>query len=311
MAITNSLPAYVQEQNAALLRKAILGSKSAKLFSLQTGCKLKAAINLLSTAVTLQDGSACGWNEAGSSTLSQRIITAKLLKVNQSFCDKTLLNSCMQHEVRVAAGQAKLPFETDFINGVLEDVDNKVEKLVWQGDTTSTDTLLKLNDGLLKILYATTGGVPTANKLTYAADLSTSNVKAAIDAVLMAIPDEIIDKAVIFVGYDTYRKFVMALQTLNWYHYAGDGVDNGEINYPGSNVKIIAVSGLNGTGAIVAGDPKNFYYGVDMAGDEEKFDFWYSQDNQEFRLAVQFATGVQVAFPDQVIVSKKAVAAAG
>ena len=60
---------------------------------------------------------------------------------------------------------------------------------------------------------------------------------------------------------------------------------------------------LNGTKKIVAGDLKgNFFYGTDLEGDQEVFDLWYSKDNQEFRLAIKFNAGVQVAFPDQVVV---------
>ena len=36
-----------------------------------------------------------------------------------------------------------------------------------------------------------------------------------------------------------------------------------------------------------------------MQNDNETFDFWYSKDNQEFRLAINFVEGVQVAFPDE------------
>ena len=54
---------------------------------------------------------------------------------------------------------------------------------------------------------------------------------------------------------------------------------------------------------IVAADAENIYFGVDMEGDEEKFDMWYSQDNQEFRLAINFNAGVQVAFPDEVVIA--------
>lgn len=58
---------------------------------------------------------------------------------------------------------------------------------------------------------------------------------------------------------------------------------------------------MNGTKKVVAADfANNIFYGTDMEGDEEIFDLWYSKDNQEFRLAINFA-GVQVAFPDQVV----------
>ena len=43
-----------------------------------------------------------------------------------------------------------------------------------------------------------------------------------------------------------------------------------------------------------------------MMNDEEKFELWYSQDFREFRLAIEFNAGVQVAFPDEVVLGAKA-----
>ena len=63
---------------------------------------------------------------------------------------------------------------------------------------------------------------------------------------------------------------------------------------------------LDGTGIIVAGDKRNFFHGVDMLGDQEKFDLWYSKDNREFRLAVEFNLGSQVAYPNKVVISQNA-----
>ena len=36
-------------------------------------------------------------------------------------------------------------------------------------------------------------------------------------------------------------------------------------------------------------------------GDEEVFKLWYSDDNQEFRLAIRAIAGVQYAFSDRVV----------
>ena len=73
------------------------------------------------------------------------------------------------------------------------------------------------------------------------------------------------------------------------------------------NVKIVAVNGLNDTvGAdyIVAGSLSNMFYGCDLSDDQEKWDMWYSQDNRTFRLAIEFMAGVQVAFPDMIVLGK-------
>lgn len=122
-------------------------------------------------------------------------------------------------------------------------------------------------------------------------------------AVYAAIPTAVLDGAVIFVGEDTYRAFTMQLVEKNYHFYDGN-YENGTTYVPGTNVKVVAVNGLNGTGAVVAGNPDNFFYGCDMVNDQEKFDFWYSKDNREFRLAIEFNAGVQVAYPSEVILAQ-------
>lgn len=304
--IVSNLPTYVEQNSDKLLKSAILGAESAKMFSLQTGVKTQTALNLLNTSIEFQDGKACGWKAAGTSTITQRKITAPIIKVNMNFCEKDLLNTCLQYDVRVAAGQKTLPFEQDFISQVIDNVNLNVEKLIWQGDITKTsDVVLKWTDGLIKTLKAADGITVADNKLTHAA-ITKANVISVIDDVVLAIPTEVLNKAVIFLGYDTYRLYVMALQAANLYHNNGDGLDKGEIFYQGSNIKIKAVAGLNGTSEIVAADPENFFYGTDLQNDQEKFDFWYSKDAQEFRLAIEFSVGDQVAFPNEVVISSLA-----
>jgi hypothetical protein len=89
--VMTSLTAYVQEQRLPLIKNAVLKAKSASLFNLQTDIKTSAALNLLSTAVEFGDGLTCGWDEAGTSTLSQRILETGNVKVNMAFCDKEML----------------------------------------------------------------------------------------------------------------------------------------------------------------------------------------------------------------------------
>ena len=88
----------------------------------------------------------------------------------------------------------------------------------------------------------------------------------------------------------------------NYYHYAANGYPVEEFVMPGTNTKVIAVNGLNGTGAIVAADLNNLFYGCDMMNDAEIFDLWYSKDFREYRLAIQFNAGVQVGVPQEVVI---------
>jgi hypothetical protein len=296
--VMTSLTSYVEQRRLPLIKEAVLKAKSASLFNLQTDIKTSAALNLLSTAIQFGDGLACGWDEAGTQTLSQRILATGNIKINMAYCDKEMLKYWTQYQVRVAAGQKTLPFEEDFVNAVVENVKAAIETAIWQGDTSSQTNNLKYFDGLLKILKNAAGTVDVTITGTSAYD--------DIMAVYNAIPEKVLDGASILVGSDTFRKFIQELVAKNYYHYSGENL-NGEIMLPGSQVKVIAVNGLNGTDKIVAGQlDKNFFYGCDMMNDEEKFELWYSQDFREFRLAIEFNAGVQVAFPDEVVLGAKA-----
>ena len=283
----SALTAYVDEQRLPLIRKTIFAAPSVKHFNLQTGVKHSAALNILNTTVAFGDGATCGWDEAGRSAFSQRTLEVGNYKVNMSFCDKAMLKYWNGYDVRVAAGQKTLPFEEDFVNGVIDGVAEKLETIIWQG-VKATDKI----DGILTIL----GKEGTVIK----SEAGTTIYDSVLNA-YKAIPAKKLDKAAMFLGVDKFRDLVLELTAKNLYHYNPAVDEKMEIVLPGTNTRVIAVSGLNGKSNVVAADPENIYYGVEMEGDEEKFDLWYSQDNQEFRLAINFNAGVQVAFPDEVV----------
>lgn len=290
--IMTSLPEYVEQRRLPLIAAAVLGGDTAKLFNLQTDVKTSAALNLLTTDVEFGDGSECGWDEAGAQTLSQRILETGLIKINMAYCDKTMLKYWTQYQVRVAAGDKELPFEEYFISEVIKDVKAKLEKAIFSGDKNSNDDNLNKFDGLLKIL----GAESTVKTFTKGA-----SVYESVIAAYMAIPEEALEGATILVGADDFRSFVQGMVEKNLFHYdPARPVDM--VLIPGTTVAVRKANGLNGTHKIIAGQlDKNFFYGVDMVNDEEKFEFWYSKDNREFRLAIEFNAGVQVAFPDQIV----------
>ena len=288
-----ALTAYVDEQRLPLIRKTVFAAPSTRYFNLQTGVKHAAALNLLNTDVVFGDGSACGWNESGSTAFSQRILEVGNFKVNMSFCDKAMLKYWMGYDVRVAAGQKSLPFEEDFVAGIIDGVRVKLENLIWNG-VKADDGM----DGLLTILDA-------ASASTINTTLATgTTIYDKVLAVYKDIPAGKLESASIFMGIDKFRDLVLELTAKNLYHYDPQVDSNLEIVLPGTSTKVRGVYGLNTKKAIVAADGENIYFGVDMEGDEEKFDLWYSQDNQEFRLAINFNAGVQVAFPDEIVVAK-------
>ena len=293
----STLGNYVEEKRLPLIAKSFLRGKTIDLIQIETGVLQDTALNLVSASVTFGDGASCGWNATDGIALSQRLLKPTFLKINQAFCDKDLLKKWASYEVKLAAGREQLPFEEKFMEEIANAINESIEKLVWQGDSSNDNE----PDGFLKILEAVGSGVVST---TWTAGTTAYN---EIKAVYNAIPANIIDKedTVIFVGEETYREFIQNLVAANLYHFSPD-YKAGEYMVPGTSVKVIAVNGLNGTGKIVAGRLSNFFYGVGAEDDKDTFDFWYSKDNREFRLAAYFAIAVQVAYPNEIVLGKQA-----
>lgn len=283
--ITTALSEYVEERRLPLIKRAILGANSLGMINRQSGVKGTAALNLISTDPVVADASACGFDAAGTSELSQRMIETKPLKVNMEFCEKTLKNTWAEYNLRWIAEDKAIPFEEYILSEIADKVAAKVESYLWMGDSG-----LSLS-GLTQIAAAD-GGVEV--------ELATgTSAYDAIQSVYMAIPEAILDRAVIFVPVATFRSFMQDLVAKNYFHYDPQNQNFDSFLFPGTNVRVQKVNGLEDF--IIAGDPNNLFFGYDIEDAPETFDVWYSKDDRVERVAVEWNQGAQIAYPDQVV----------
>jgi hypothetical protein len=298
----NSISTYVDQTKVGLIGKTITSAKTVDYLTMQVGVKGSTALNLLTNTVYFQNGNSCSFSNSGSSTLSQRNIVPGIIKVNKEYCPDSLLGYWAGYEVEVKAGKKTLPFQEMLINKDIESIGSALEKAIWQGDTNSSDVNLNKFDGLIKIIDAVSGSTQNAANGGITG-ITSSNIITLVNNVYAAIPSELIDKedVIIFAGNDTFRTYVMALAAANLYHYTGTVDGKMEVVIPGTSIKMIGVPGLIGTNRMFAFQTANVYFGTDLENDKEAFDFWYSQDDRNYKLEVKFSAGVQVAFPDQIV----------
>ena len=294
----NAITGYVEQKRLPIIRNAVIGAKSLKYMNPNVDVKGKAVLNILNTEAKFNDGSDCGWEDTTEGTFTQRTIETGQIAVNMSLCDKALAKTWMGYEVKaglVGEGE-KAPFEEDLVNGIVENVQGNLEKAIWQGDKSSLDVNLNKFDGFGKV---TASGTVT---VTYA---TSDTAKKIISDVYAALPAEVFSKGdvIIYISDTLYRKYVQELIAANLYHFVEDA-KNDYIVLPGdSRVKVVGTAGLDGTskGEIYASYAENFNFGTDLVGDTANVDAWYSKDNREFRFAMDFNFGVQVAFPGLVV----------
>ena len=300
----SGLSAFTDENKMDLIKKAILTGRSLEFMTIQPDIKSSATINILDSTLVGQAGS-CGFNSDGTTILSQRTLSVDAIKVNESICIDTLEAYYTQKMMNPGSYNESIPFEQLYSEDKAEKIADMLESIVWKGDKSGSGNIA-LADGLLKVIDAE-GSVVDGNvgAVTAATGITAGNVVEIIDGMVESVPADIIDAddLILFVGYDVYRVYAKALRNANLFHYTGAENQGQEFSQmvPGTNVKVVAVKGLNGTNRMVLSRVANLYIGTDLLNDAEQFSIFYSKDNDEVRFVAKLKVGSQVAFPELVV----------
>ncbi|PZR11189.1 MAG: hypothetical protein DI539_20855 [Flavobacterium psychrophilum] len=301
----NALAEYVNEQSFPILRKAIMGSKTIDLFEKQVGIKHSAALNFMDVDAVFQSNAAGETIQSiGDTTFTQRFITVNPVAVRQDYDVRWLNDKYLQTQVKSGSADDEIPFEADLIGRLVEKINESTEIAVWQGDVTltgSSNVNKNKFNGFIKLL----DGEASVVKVT-GATITAANVIAQVDLIYTKIPVELYDKAdtAIYMGMDTYVMYTQALKNANMFHYSVDGGDTFVV--PGTNTKVYALNGLNGTGRIYAGQTSNFVTGHDLLGEEDNATAGYIFESEKVKVKIAFKMGVQVKFPSQIVTYKAA-----
>ena len=298
------LTTYTEQQRLPLITKAVFSARTASLFTKQVGIKSAATLNLMDTDAAFQSGTACGWNVAGAAsgntTFTQRTITVAPLKIQEALCPRSLEQYWMQSQLTAGSTYDGVPFEQAFAEQKALRIAEALENAIWSGSTLVT--------GLLTILNAASGSTVSGNTAAVSASvgITTNNVISIFDNIYTRIPQAILTKndLVIFCGWDTFRTLIGAFKSTASVMYNQvdlQGLADGDIIYPGTNVRVVAVPGLLGYNRMVCSYLGNFFYGTDLLSDEERFELFWSRDNDEVRFQCALKIGVNVAYPDLVV----------
>ena len=292
------LTTYTEQQRLPLITKAVFSARSASLFTKQVGIKSAAALNLMDTDAAIASGDSCGWTSSGTTTFTQRNITVGRMKIQEELCPRSLEQYWMQSQLTAGSTYEGVPFEQAFAEQKALRIAEALENAIWQGNAYFS--------GVNQLLNAASGSVVSGNTAAISGAITTANVISIFDTIYTRIPQAILTKndLVMFCGWDTFRTLVMAFKANTGVMYNQvdlPGLADGEILYPGTNIRVIAVPGLLGTNRIVTTYLGNLFYGTDLLSDEEQFSIWVSRDNDSIRYQAAFKAGVQFAYPDLIV----------
>jgi len=300
--VTN-LTDFVNENKMELIKKSILEGRTMDYVVIQPDIKSSAAINIIDSTIQAQAGG-CSFNDLGSTELKQRNISVDAVRVNESICLDELEAKWTQSLMNKGSYNETIPFEEIYVQDKAEKIANMIETMVWQGDKDTGVGNLAYTNGFLKVIDAEValGNVIEGN-VEGETSITVANIISIVDGMVDSVPEAIInaDDLYLFISYADFRTYARALRNANLFHYDGQEGKDFIMTIPGTNVTMVATSGLNATSRMVLSRKANLYVGTDLLNDYEDFDIFYSKDNQEVRFISKFKIGTQLSFPDFIV----------
>ena len=303
----SALPAYTEQNAMEIIVESVAQGQLAKYAQIQPGVKGDTTINILETDVVFQaDG--CSRSASGTTTLTQRTISPGAVAVHEDLCmtDLAAKYTAVMLKQGLTAEKEEIPFAELYFAQKIAKVQDALGKAYWQGNTASGSANLNKFDGLDKLILAAgtaVDGNPTA--ITTGTGYTSGNIIGILLGMAELTPEAIAgaDDLKLFVAPAQFLSYQRALADGNYFHYVSEGQTQSMplIGFP--NIEVVSDPGLTqSNNNIYLMRASNIYIGVDLP-DEEANDVrsWYDQNDRIYKVTMAFRTGVNVAFPDEIV----------
>lgn len=236
----------------------------------------------------------------GSGAFTQKLANVECILSGNEFCLEDLARYIHDAGMRFTAGRESAgSVEEVIMNQELAMVAKRIDTLVFQGDTTSSDPNLNKIDGLIK---QATNSADTV-KLT----IDSGNIYTAIQQIITALPYDAYDLGDIdiYVGREVAGAFNAALIGLNFYNY-NPGVRGiyDPISIPGqAGIRIVPTRGLDGTNTIIATPRRNIHWLTNLQNDYMEMFWAYTEYHQRYYWRIKFLLGVLFGVDEYVVIA--------
>jgi hypothetical protein len=275
--------------------------------------KYKEVIKKVATSGLIVDES-CDFTNAGSVTLTERIIQPEQFQVNLELC-KTPFESDWGAVSMGYSAFDNLPpdFASFLIAHVAKEVAQKTEQNVWNGANANVGEF----DGFVPLMTADA----TVNDVV-GTTVNSGNVIAELGKIVDAIPSTLYgkDDLYIYVSQNIAKAYVRALGgyaalsnvagTENVGSIGANGIDNrGTLWYGGGEnlsidgVKIFVANGLPNDTAVAA-EKSNLYFGTGLLSDHnlvKLIDMADIDGSKNVRVIMRFTAGVQYGIGSDIV----------
>jgi hypothetical protein len=254
--------------------------------------KYKEVVKKVATSGLIGNAS-CDFTDAGSLTLTERILQPEVFQVNLELCKKDFRSDWEAVQMGYSAYDNLPPKFADFLIGhVAAKVAEQTEQNIWQGaDATAGEF-----DGLSVLLAADSDVVDVTGTT-----VTSANVIAELGKIVDAIPSAVYGKEdlKIYVSSNIAKAYVSAQAALGYrdlYH-----VGKTEMNFQG--IPLFVANGLADNDAVAA-ETSNLYFGTGLLADHNEvkvIDMADLDGSQNVRIVMRFTAGVQYGIGSDIV----------
>jgi len=287
---------YAGEHAGQYIGAAMRSAKSLEYLTVLENVKFKRNITKVAGASLIKDAT-CDFSDAGTLTLTERVLNPKELQINVDLCKKDLLADWQS--AQMGAGAWNRDMSSDFsafvVSHLSDTIADWIEQVLWTGNDSDPGSIT----GLL-----TTGGVGTLDADTAVVEADNSggagtahnatNIDENLGLVLASVPVTVYGKEdlYIYMGTTAYRLYIenqatAGFQNLYSMNDAFIPMYNG--------VKIAHCPGMPAN-QMVAGQKSNMFFGTDLVSDTTEIrmlDMSALDGSDNVRVVAKFTGGVQ------------------
>ncbi len=298
---------YAGEFSGKYIAAALLSADTLDkgLITIMPNVKFKSVIKKASTDDIVKDAE-CNFNpNAGTLTLTEKILQPEEFQVNLDICKKDLHDDWEAAQMGYSAFDNLPSNFSDFVLAhVAAKVADRTERNIWSGDTGTSGQF----DGFATLLAADTD-LPAAQDIVGTA-VTATNVVAELGTVVDAIPTAVYgsEDLVIYAASNVIRAYTRALGGFqsggigaNGYENKGNNQSLGSLFFDG--IPVVAARGA-ADDMIIAAEKSNLFFGTGILNDMNEvrvIDMAETDGSQNVRVVMRFTAGVQYAQVSDIV----------
>jgi len=285
---------YSGEHAGQYIAAALKSATSLEYLNVLENVKFKRNITKVAGASLVADAT-CDFNDAGTLTLTERILNPKELQINVDLCKKDLLEDWQAAQMRAGAHNRDMSgdftaFVMSYLSGTIADA---VETSIWSGAELSAGQFEGFLTASTGYFANDTLGGEIDNAGGAGTAYTASNIIANLQALVAGVPAQVYtkDDLYIYMNAKSYRFYISAISALSAFPFNHMGQYSPEFE----GVKIAVCQGMPDN-QMVAAQKSNLFFGTDLISDHSEIKMLDLSDitgSDVVRVVAKFTGGVQ------------------